>query len=780
MKNVFLLVMNKGKSLTLLSMLLTVNCVSAHTNSPITENGKLLKSEMAKTSVQEECRKEAVENSKCHGLHFSKIPALWDEGIPLGNGIMGTLIWQKEGKLRLALDRADLWDLRPVKEFNGPSYSYKFVCEAVDNKDITPVQAIIDARTQKDIAPTKIPAGAIEFDINRLGEVESVDLDVHTAICTIKWKNGTIGRFFTSATDKTGHFQFSNLPEAIDIDLRSPEFELTPGTKELHNSLSRLGYKNGKTTRKDNEINYQMKAYGDVGCEIGLRWKYTDAHTLEGVYCLTTNGTWYSETVPANKQLKKYTKDFYLACAEHTNWWTDYWKKCEISLPDKFLERQWYLEMYKFGAASRKDAPPICLQAVWTADNGQTPPWRGDFHNNLNTQLSYWPGYSSNHMEESSVFTDWLWRIKDNGIEYTRKFFGVEGMNVPCVSTLDGRAIGGWNQYSHSPTAAGWLSQHFYLQWKYSADDIFLKERAYPWVKEAARFFDNIAVKGKDGKLKLPLSSSPEINDNSIDAWFKETTNCDLSCIKITYKAAIEMAEALGLKEEAKHWITQSAKWPDYATDSTGLSIAPNYPLSYSHRHLANMQAIHPFGLLDVSQGKEIEKLIKRSIHHTEEMGTRGWCGYSFSWLACFQARVFDGDAAARSLHIFAKAFCSPNSFHLNGDQLKKGYSGFTYRPFTLEGNFACAQAIQEMLMQSHTDVIRVFPAIPEDWRDASFKNMRARGAFLVSASYKDGDVERIEIYSEKGGKMKIFNPFTRKVEERETKVGEIIEITPN
>lgn len=66
-----------------------------------------------------------------HGLHTDKLPLVWDEGIPLGNGIMGTLIWQKGENLRLALDRADLWDLRPVKEFSGPDYSYRFIQEAV-------------------------------------------------------------------------------------------------------------------------------------------------------------------------------------------------------------------------------------------------------------------------------------------------------------------------------------------------------------------------------------------------------------------------------------------------------------------------------------------------------------------------------------------------------------------------------------------------------------------------------------------------------------------------
>lgn len=713
-----------------------------------------------------------------HGLHTDKLPLVWDEGIPLGNGIMGTLIWQKGENLRLALDRADLWDLRPVKEFSGPDYSYRFIQEAVKKNDLSEVYKLIDARTSQDIAPTKIPAGAIEFGIQKLGEIKSVELDIHKAICTIKWKNGTKGQFFTGATDKMGHFKFTHLPDTLSIFFQRPQFELEKGIKESHNSLSRLGYKNGKVKEKENSIYYYQKLYGKTAYEVVLKWTYPDKQTLEGTYCLTTQGTWYSEPESAENLMKKYTENFDAALSAHQQWWQDYWSRCRITLPDKILERQWYLEMYKFGAASRKDAPPICLQAVWTADNGQTPPWRGDFHNDLNTQLSYWPGYASNHMEESEVFTDWLWKIKQNSENYTRQFFGVEGLNVPCISTLDGKNIGGWNQYSHQPSTSGWLAHHFYLQWKYSADTRFLKEKAYPWVKEVARYFENISEKGKDGMRKLPLSSSPEINDNRPDAWFTETTNFDLACIRFTLQAAGEMADSLKLTNEAAHWKQQLKEWPDFATDSTGLTIAPHYPLKYTHRHLSHLLAFHPLGLLDISQGKDVKKLLERSVHHFEEQGVQGWVGYTYTWLANMQARLFNGDAASRSLHIFIKAFCSPNSFHLNGDQLRKGYSGFTYRPFTLEGNFAYASAIQEMLLQSHTGVIRVFPALPESWQEASFQNMRAIGGFLVSADYQEGKVKRISIHSEKGGWMKVFNPFTQKIVICQMKTGETFNLS--
>lgn len=721
-----------------------------------------------------------------HGLQFSAIPTIWDEAIPLGNGIIGNLIWEKDGNLRLALDRADLWDLRPVKEFESPSYSYQFVCdEIIRNKNLSKVRALIDDRSRKDCAPTKIPVGAIEFPISALGKVKSIELNVHTAVCTITWKCGAIGRFFTSATDRTGHFRFENLPEMLSIELQTPRFEDDGSSIQRVSAprthlLTRLGYKNGKMTRCDNSIVYRQKAYGKVSYEVALKWDTPTSQILEGSYSITTQGTWYSETLQAADFMKEYAKDFHTALAEHTDWWNAYWEKCQIHLPDPVLETQWYLEMYKFGAASREDAPPICLQGVWTADNGQTPPWRGDFHNDLNTQLSYWPGYSANHLEESRVFTDWLWKIKDNGKDFTRRFFKVEGLNVPCIATLEGKAIGGWSPYSHQPTTSGWLAHHFYQQWKYEADAEFLKNQAYPWVKEAAHYFENVSVKDADNKRQLPLSTSPEINDNELDAWFQQTTNYDLANIHFTYTAAAEMADALGLKEDATHWRKQLKEWPNFASDSTGLTIAPGYPLTESHRHLSHMLAFHPFGLLDISQSKEVESLIKRSIHHVEELGNEFWIGYTYAWLANMQARIFDGDAAARNLHIFIKAFCSPNSFHLNGDQLKKGYTSFTYRPFTLEGNFAFASAIQEMLLQSHTGIIRVFPAIPEGWREASFDKMRAIGGFLVSADYQNGKVQYITILSEKGGILKVLNPFTNKIEERKTKSGEIIRLTPD
>ena len=118
---------------------------------------------------------------------------------------------------------------------------------------------------------------------------------------------------------------------------------------------------------------------------------------------------------------------------------------------------------------------------------------------------------------------------------------------------------------------------------------------------------------------------------------------------------------------------------------------------------------------------------------------------------------------AARALRLFATAFCLRNSFHCNGDQSGQGLSRFTYRPFTLEGNFAAAAGLQEMLLQSHRGKIRIFPAIPASWQEVSFTGLRAEGAFLVSAQRQAGRVIEVEIEAEQGGTCVLVSPFSNR-----------------
>lgn len=317
----------------------------------------------------------------------------------------------------------------------------------------------------------------------------------------------------------------------------------------------------------------------------------------------------------------------------------------------------------------------------------------------------------------------------------------------------DGQPMGGWIQYAMSQTAGAWLAQHFYLHWKYSADADFLRSRAYPFIKEVATFMEQISEVDAQGVRKLEFSSSPEINDNSLNAWFTDMTNYDLGLMHFIFKAATEAVSAMGLKTEAEHWANMKSQLPIFNLDEEGaLSFAKGHPYQSSHRHFSHALAFHPLGLIDWSDGEKSQQIIRATQKKLETYGSDYWTGYSFGWFANMKARTFDGEGAAKELRTFADCFCLKNTFHVNGDQSGTGKSKFTYRPFTLEGNFAFASGVQEMLLQSHTGIVRVFPAVPDAWKNVSFDKLRAMGAFLVSAQKKNGQVAQVQIYPKQGG----------------------------
>lgn len=690
-----------------------------------------------------------------HNLSSNKLATRWDEAMPLGNGMLGALVWEKKQRLRLSLDRADLWDDRKALDLTG--YTYKWVEAQVLKKEYRPVQNALDAPYDRSPYPTKLPAAAIEFNITSFGKVVSNVLDIKTAINTIRFENGVRFSCYVHASEQRGYFRFDQLPAGIVPELMMHNYSgnstATNDNSHAGEGLQKLGYEKGSLTQNNHSILYHQPTAQGKYYEVLVQWLPAKAGSLQGVWTITNN----QQAVIAPAAIGKlYSADL----AKHISWWKQFWNQSAVVLPDSLLEKQYYLEMYKLGCVARAGAPAITLQAVWTADNGSLPPWKGDFHNDLNTQLSYWPAYTANHLAESASFTDWLWKIKANNEQYTKQYFEVDGLNVPGVATISGTPMGGWIQYALSPTVSAWLSQHFYWQWKYSMDPRFLANKAYPYLHAAATYLENI-TRLENGVRMLPLSSSPEYHDNDIKAWFRQWSNYDLSLAKFLFKAAAEVSEAHGQTTESKHWQQVLEQLPGFEVNETGFTLAPGQNLDASHRHMSQYMAIYPLALLDINQPAD-KPVIQNSLRRIEAMGTRGWCGYSFSWMACLYARAYEADKAVQQLQIFASNFCSPNSFHLNGDQKGGQYSGFTYRPFTLEGNFAFAQGVQELLLQSREGYIEVFPAVPKTWKEVAFTNLRAQGAFLVSARQSNGVPQYVQVKAEKEGLLYIRLPFKK------------------
>ena len=699
-----------------------------------------------------------------HGLTYDKPATTWDEAMPLGNGLLGALVWGDGRPLRISLDRTDLWDLRPVPEFFSKEYSYRTMRQWVAQGRIDDLHRLYD-KPYGNAGPTKIPAGRIELTLKDGADFQKASLDIAGAVTHMQFAGSEKADVFIHATKPFGMIRMTSSPETFT--LLAPPFaeEITEEAgagKISAGDLATLRYEAPAQHSGDRWTGYVQKAWGGLNFAVASMWHETDKGWV-GTWSIATSNESPDPLRTARQTCEKALQQgFDRAFADHSQWWRSYWEQASIDVPNEIIERQWYLETYKFGAAARANTPPITLQGPWTADNRKIPPWKGDYHHDLNTELSYWPAYSGNRLDGAEGFVTWLWDTQATAKAWTKRFFNLPGLNVPMTADLNQEQIGGWHQYTHSATTAAWLAHHFYLHWRYSADRDFLRDRAYPWLRDASIFLEAVTETGSDGKQTLPLSSSPEINDNRLEAWFPTITNYDLALIRWLFETTAELADELGRHQEAIRWRSVLDEMPDLAIDpqTSKLLVTQNYPLRDSHRHFSHLMAIHPLGLIRWENGPRDRAIIKASLAELHEKGSKQWTGYSFSWLASVAARARDGQAAEKALEIFSTAFCLRNSFHCNGDQSDKGYSNFRYRPFTLEGNFAAAAGLQEMLIQSYTGTIRLFPAIPASWQNAAFRRLRAEGAFVVSAQRQSGRTTSVEILSEVGGTCRLENPF--------------------
>ena len=195
------------------------------------------------------CEKESLPVTPTSSdLQFGHLAKTWDEGIPLGNATVGTLVWQRDSVLRFSLDRTDLWDLRPMDSIAGPNNRFAWVCEQVRKGDYLPVQKKFDHPYNALPAPSKIPGAALEFPLN-IGKVSSVHLFLNNALCEVLWENGTKLKTFVHADEPVGWFVFENLPDTVSPEIIAPRYsnpdEVAGDNSHAGPALGRLGYKQG-------------------------------------------------------------------------------------------------------------------------------------------------------------------------------------------------------------------------------------------------------------------------------------------------------------------------------------------------------------------------------------------------------------------------------------------------------------------------------------------------------------------------------------------------------
>ena len=668
----------------------------------------------------------------------------WDNAIPLGNGSTGGLLWGEGSTLRLSLDRGDLWDERGSANVYSEKRTFTTLVDSISKRDRETWAKYFDATYYSQW--TKIPGGRLQMTLPSGRESKSFHLDFKKGTARVDLSDGSFAEAFFSATEPVAMLK---LPKGVSFKLIRPE------------SINELGYPKPEFSKQANEVSYSQQTAEDLSYSVVVQWQDTADSTLAAIAICSSSKNDSPLQLARQQTANALSQGWDKLHQPHLAWWKELYSSSEVTIPEPRLQHHYNLVKYYYGSASRSHASPMPLQGVWTSDSGGLPPWKGDYHNDLNTQMTYVAWQAAGLTDPGMAYLNFYWDRLPQFRKYGKDFFGLEGAMVPGVMTHRGQAMGGWPQYAMSLTVGLWNGHAFYQHWKTSGDDKFLAERAYPWLNEVASSVFSLAEE-KGGVLQLPLSSSPEWNDNRWEAYLEPHSNFDQALLLWSTGALEEMALALGKTKEAKAWSDIRSKLAPLKFDlkTNALLIADGIPFDHSHRHFSHTMAIHPLGILNVEQSAEAKARVRSSVRQLIDHGSHQWVGYSFTWAAALAARAGFAEDCRRLLTDFERAFVTRNGFHVNGDQTKSGLSGFQYRPFTLEGNFLFMDAVHEMYLQSWNKRVRVFPTVPAAWKDCSFTDLRADGGLKVSAKRKNGLTSSVKVVASKNGTVTLRDPF--------------------
>lgn len=687
-----------------------------------------------------------------HDMVWEAPPVKWNTGVPLANGHIGALVWGDGNPLKITLDKYDAWETRE----KGLDLTYAELRRLVREKKEKEAESCMrtEAVYQGAPYPTRLPMPRAEVAFDEPFQWQSGRLVLSTATFQLE---GTVGGAPTRLTlavhaDRNVMMVTVEGEKAAQAHLRVSFSHLSEDARE---TLRRWGYEKPVITTEADGGTLVQVTPGGYAYAVAWRQRTSGAtRTFAVALQATTDGP--EPRAAAHSMAQDFVERPDLTA--HEAWWRKYWSRSSISLPDTRFEALYYIEMYKLACSTRPGGLPITLQGLWTLDGG-LPPWSGDYHLDMNVQQSYWPIYTANRLELGEplyrTFSDCLPRWR----QQCRDFFGFDGIWAGCAIGPQGERIFGYSGVELWPGNAAWLAHHYWLHFLYSQDRVFLKEQALPMMRLAFLTYANLLEEGDDGKLHVPLSYSPEYYEGGFKGYAEDPV-CDLALIRFLGQALLESNRVLGTEDECTPRVVKVlASLVDYPRDETGLLVSAGQRLEHSHRHHSHLMAIYPLGILDVEKGDDEKALIEQSLRTIRAKGVGEWTGWAFPWMSLIASRAGYGNMAWQMLDTYANLFITPNTFHVNGDPRLFGLSQFDYEPMTLEAGFGAAAALMEMLLQSHGGVIRLFPSMPDRWHDAAFENLRAEGAFVVSAQLRGDEVKQATIVSEAGGPCRVKNP---------------------
>ncbi len=412
------------------------------------------------------------------------------------------------------------------------------------------------------------------------------------------------------------------------------------------------------------------------------------------------------------------------------------------------LERMFDFGRYALICSSGTTGMPANLQGVWNGEYG--PPWAADYHNDMNIQMNYWQVLPGNLAEIALPYFDYYESMLDDWRTNARNIAGCRGVLAPISGTSHGLAPLHWSYWT---AGAGWLAQPFYDYWLHTGDRKFLEERAVPFMKEVALFYEDFLVEGEDGRYVFIPSFSPENTPSNTKVTCSINATMDIAVAREVLHNLCEGCEFLGLeKEGVKRWRRMLTKMPPYLINEDGALKEwshSDFKDNYEHRHMSHLYPVYPGW--EVTREKSPKLFAAARAAMARKMEELEYpCCWSYVLAASTFARLEQGEEALKALEVVARGYVLPNLF------TTLWLYNWKEPMYQFEAASGIPAAMMEMLLFSEPGTIRLLPALPKAWSGGSVKGLLGRGGFEVDICWKDGELTEAIILSRLGNSCRL------------------------